>query len=545
MLKHAPFLASIVLAAHAAASPADLSGSEVRIPYAELVRLLDAGAAKRTAADPPRAPDPALASATFRLRFSGSTPSLQASFHISNPGRIANIPVPILPASVRIISLSPANAPLLVRDRTICLATSSGESSSVDMEFDFSEDTLSFSSPPCPCPVIEIPAPPANTAVKLTLGERTMTVRAATRIALPACGTQMGLQIISRSAAEEAPPTPSAWSWQHDAIVSPVAGMLQYHIFSHASASGGSGTEARLRFPADARRIEASGKDLTSHDVTRDTKGVPFLTLKWATRSILDRAITVSYSTPLRPLDRQWTLAAPFGTDSAPTQTRFLIPENPRLEFTADGLTPAVDASSLSSAAAREAGNAAVRILEAGHEAKLTVRELPVAATADATIATALWKTRIEPDGSSLTEGNLAITYQRAQQLLLTLPREANLVSCTVEDRPVDPILHGDALGIPLDARNGVRPADVRISYTLRVEKPDPLRGSLPMILPVTPLLIKGLSWDISLPAAYKAEISGNLERGDNTQEAPQTIHLRKNLCRGEQPSVRIFYSRR
>lgn len=545
MLKHAPFLASIVLAVHAAASPADLSGSEVRIPYAELIRLLEAGTPKPPAPDHHRAPDPALASATFHLRFTGNTPSLQASFHISNPGRVANVPVPILPAAVRILSLSPANAPLVVRDRTLCLTTSDGDNSSVDMEFGFSEDSLSFTSPPCPCPVMEIQAPPANSAVRLTLGERTTTIRTATRVALPACGTPVELQIITRNAAEDAPPAPSVWSWQHEAFVSPADGMLQYHIFCHATASGGGGTEARLQLPADARRIDVSGEDLSSHEITRDTNGNPFLTLKWTTRSVLDRAITVSYGTPLRPLDHQWTLAAPLGADPAPTKTRFVIPENPRLEFTAEGLSPALDASSLASQAAREAGNAAVRILEADHEAKLTVRELPVAANADATIATAMWKTRVEPDGSSLTEGILAITCQRAQQWLLTLPGDANLVSCAVDDKPTDPILHNNALGIPLDARNGGRPANVRISYTMRMGKPDPLRGSLPMTLPATPLLVKELSWDISLPAAYKAEISGNLERGDNTPEAPQTIHLRKNLCRGEQPSVQIFYSRK
>jgi len=551
MLKPVLFLASVSLAAHAATTPDDLSGSEVRIPYAELVRLLDAAATpKPVRQETPRPPDPVLAAAAFRLHFVGNTPSLSAAFHISNPGRQPNIPVPILPASVRIISQNPANAPLQVRDRLLYLATANSESTAAEVELDFSDGTLSFTSPPCPCPMLEIPDLPANTALKVTLGERTTTILKATRIGLPASGTTLGLQLITHTAADSPPPPPppagpSAWTWQQEAIVAPDDGMLSYHIFAHASASGGEGTAAKLQLPADARRISVNGEDLSSHDLTRDAQGNQYLSLRWTTRLTLDRALGVSYQTPLRPLDHEWTLAAPLGTDQATTKTRFLIPENPRLEFSANGLSPALDAPSLSGPAAHEAGNAAVHLLEAEHEAKLTVRELPVAATADATIATALWKTRIEPDGASLTEGTLGISYQRAQQLLITLPRDANLVSCSVDEKPVDPILHGDALGIPLDTRSRSLASRICLSYTLHLEKPDPLHGSLPLTLPSTPLLVKELSWDLSLPAAYKAEISGNLERSGNTPDNPQTIHLRKNLCRDEQPSIHIFYTRK
>ncbi|MCK9590302.1 MAG: hypothetical protein WC076_04855 [Terrimicrobiaceae bacterium] len=61
--------------------------------------------------------------------------------------------------------------------------------------------------------------------------------------------------------------------------------------------------------------------------------------------------------------------------------------------------------------------------------------------------------------------------------------------------------------------------------------------------LPATDLLVERSDWALVLPATYAPlAVEGNCEffPGDSKNE----LRLRKELCRGEPPSVRVFYQK-
>jgi hypothetical protein len=91
----------------------------------------------------------------------------------------------------------------------------------------------------------------------------------------------------------------------------------------------------------------------------------------------------------------------------------------------------------------------------------------------------------------------------------------------------------------------GKEASQIQLSFTAAGEALDPVSGTLALALPRTPLFIRTLNWRIDLPAAYRAEVHGNLIRDSlAAADPPSAIRLRKNLCRDEVPAVSVFYQR-
>ena len=102
---------------------------------------------------------------------------------------------------------------------------------------------------------------------------------------------------------------------------------LVYQAIASAAAAGGSGMEALLPLPPDARDVAATGGDLVSQTKIRGENRSLRIRLGWKTRGILDRQVMLSYRMPLRPLDPAWHLQSPGGEG---TRTRFIIATSPR-----------------------------------------------------------------------------------------------------------------------------------------------------------------------------------------------------------------------
>ena len=130
----------------------------------------------------------------------------------------------------------------------------------------------------------------------------------------------------------------------------------------------------------------------------------------------------------------------------------------------------------------------------------------------------------------------------------MQLPEKSELLSCAVNDRRVNPIDRGEgALEISIAPQPDGKPTRVALAYTSRTSAFQPVSGRVKIELPKTPLLITSLEWDIAIPADYEvAAFEGNVvpAPGAKPREGSTVVHLKKELCRNEQPYVELFYQR-
>lgn len=166
--------------------------------------------------------------------------------------------------------------------------------------------------------------------------------------------------------------------------------------------------------------------------------------------------------------------------------------------------------------------------------------------TDDAIISTAAYTTQVVRDGSVLTEGVITVRHDHPVKLVLQLPEAAKLLQCHVNADPVRPTT-GEAgrIEIPLDdpATDGAE-SEVRLSFTSTLTALQAAEGELDLALPQTPLFAKQIDWNVQLPTGYDLSFTGNVDAITDKPTAPG-LHLRKSLCRDQQPQARITYRKR
>jgi hypothetical protein len=166
--------------------------------------------------------------------------------------------------------------------------------------------------------------------------------------------------------------------------------------------------------------------------------------------------------------------------------------------------------------------------------------------TDDAIISTAAYTTQVVRDGSVLTEGAITVRHDHPVKLVLQLPEAAKLLQCHVNADPVSPTL-GEAgrIEIPLDdpATDGAE-SEVKLSFTTTLTALQAAEGELDLALPQTPLFAKQIDWNVQLPTGYDLSFTGNVDPITDKPTAPG-LHLRKSLCRDQQPQARITYRKR
>ncbi len=171
----------------------------------------------------------------------------------------------------------------------------------------------------------------------------------------------------------------------------------------------------------------------------------------------------------------------------------------------------------------------------------------PIASlTDDAIVSTALYTTQVVRDGSALTEGAITVRHDHPAKLILQLPDSSKLLQCHVNGDPVRPIVgEGNRVEIPLDdpATDGAE-SEVKVSFTAALAPLQLAEGELDLELPQTPLFAKQIDWNVQLPATYDLSFSGNVDPITDKTNAPG-LHLRKSLCRDQQPQARITYRKR
>ncbi len=166
--------------------------------------------------------------------------------------------------------------------------------------------------------------------------------------------------------------------------------------------------------------------------------------------------------------------------------------------------------------------------------------------TDDAIVSTALYTTQVVRDGSALTEGAITVRHDHPAKLILQLPESAKLLQCHVNGDPVRPgVGEGNCVEVPLDdpATDGAE-SEVKISFTAALAPLQFAEGELDLALPQTPLFAKQIDWNVQFPATYDLSFSGNVDPVTDKATAPG-LHLRKSLCRDQQPQARITYRKR
>jgi hypothetical protein len=166
--------------------------------------------------------------------------------------------------------------------------------------------------------------------------------------------------------------------------------------------------------------------------------------------------------------------------------------------------------------------------------------------TDDAIVSAAAYTTQVVRDGSGLTEGAITVRHDHPVKLVLQLPEAAKLLQCHVNADPVRPTL-GEAgrIEIPLDdpATDGAE-SEVKLSFTTTLTALQAAEGELDLALPQTPLFAKQIDWNVQLPTGYDLSFTGNVDPITDKPTEPG-LHLRKSLCRDQQPQARITYRKR
>jgi hypothetical protein len=544
MLKRIALLLVPLLASATPEDTPGLDGAEVKIPYSELKRLL----AKETQ-KPEAAPSlPVLLSAKFTFVDADEGPRMEAEFQVAAFGE-DQVALPLMKAGLGVEVMEPADANVIIRDGEIQLLLDKPGRQTIRARLLPLVDADGFSFSPAGCPLVTFGAGPLREgrSVRLGFGGRITMLGADQTVPLVGLEREVDVSFISAEEMREAtrPPEPSVWAWHHEALVLPGEGAISYRVISRASSPAGSGVSASLVLPPGARAVRVTGEDLVGHKVVGGGDRMQTLVVDWKTRGLLEREIVLSYDVPRRSPDRGWKLQVPAGPAPEETFARYFIGAVPALSYAADGLAGPMSPRGLPEAFARELDRASCYEIEGGAEVTLTVTRLPVAAVSDATMDDAAWSVKVEPDGAVLLEGLMTVSHGEAAVLLFDTPAGLSLLKCSLNGRPVAPVIHeGDKLELALPP-NG-QSAKVECSFTGRIGPLDPVEGTFSVRLPQTPMFIRALQWKIDLPPAYQAEISGNVTRmNPDAGDPPSRVVVRKNLCRDERPEAHVFYTRK
>ncbi len=162
--------------------------------------------------------------------------------------------------------------------------------------------------------------------------------------------------------------------------------------------------------------------------------------------------------------------------------------------------------------------------------------------TMPAVISEATAMMRLVSDGTFLNSTSWAIRHNKAMVWSVSPGPETQLVSASVDGRPVAPVLGADGQ-FEFQLPENSTPTRVDLTYTGKTSAFGPVRGDLSVSLPSTDLLIERTDWQLLLPSGYApVAVEGNTDflPGELSNE----IRLRKELSRNEAPTVRIYYQK-
>jgi hypothetical protein len=304
-----------------------------------------------------------------------------------------------------------------------------------------------------------------------------------------------------------------------------------------------------LALQSNASVITVTGADLADWSQIRGDDGRRLVRIRWKTLDVLDREAVLAYTVPQSPLADQWARQAPGSPDDSEARHLFAIVPADGLELKGNGLRAAVESRRLPEWMRAEVGGAAFVTAEAASQLVLQTHWLPAIATAEAIVSEAKAQLRLVADGATQTSVSYAIKHQAPLAWRLELPANVEILSCSVGGAAAQPIQRENgAVEFTLPApEKGL--TNVALVYTAKAKALDPVSGDIALELPRTPLFIERIDWSIGIPAQFEVTafegagfIAGNAAAASGEE---RTLALRKDFCRGERPTVALFYQRR
>lgn len=357
---------------------------------------------------------------------------------------------------------------------------------------------------------------------------------------LPAGGGELTLEL--KPPRVEVPLEASVWRIENRVLVRPGEGRLEYLAKVTAQAESGSGVEALLELPGNALAVRAEGEDVESTEIRGAPGSGKILLVKWRTRDVLDRELTVAYAVPQSPLADKWEIRAPQAGGAG--KSLYAIVPGEGMELTGGELR-AVPPQRLGGWMRGALGNQTFVTAEADAALDLGVRWLPLVETAEAVVGEAKAAQQVVEDGSMRSTVSWLVRHSAAMPWQVEMPADVELLACKVGARPAKPVRREGgvfeiALAAPPDGHVGTV---VELSYTGKVDPLDPVGGRVALELPRTSLFIETIEWSVTLPARCDViAVEGNASVAAPSQKG--VTRLRKDLCRGEKPAVGFFYQR-
>lgn len=488
---------------------------------------LEKDSAKNLEKEPPPPIGASIQSAQFQISFAPRQASGELQVTSFRKGWQL---IPLFHSSLPLVTMDAGGGSLVQNDGMICLLTDKPGPTSVKVGFALSDEArkFSFRCAPALSSRLQIGQIPDGKRLQYTRDQKEFTAQ----------GGEIEAELI-----DDQPMIPTQWAVTGGgALVNEADGELIYTLRFSLQGEKGSGSEADFIIPQGADRIEATGTDLNAAR-TRITSGKEKrLHLEWQTAGVLSREIQIAYRIPQNSLETAWLLETPSLLGDAAPKIPFVAIPQTKIEL----LNPQGELLAQSAKLPRwMRADATNRIFTGEIQGllSLTVRALPQLESETTSVREANYETRLTADGSLLCELVLELEHRGATAWHFQLPERSELLNCEVSGRSANPIIrHTKSLELDVPANNG-NASRIKLTYTAKLDKFDPLKGRVELLLPVTPLFIYQLNWKIALPAAYGVSaIEGNV--ASKAGNEPGKLQLEKQLIRGEQPQLEIFYAK-
>ncbi|MEI6349881.1 MAG: hypothetical protein WCP06_02100 [Verrucomicrobiota bacterium] len=514
------------------AQPPELNDARVTLPYPELKSLWEAA---RAAKEPEKAAPPidaALLSARYDLTLKSGYAEGLVEIELQCFADEWTM-IRLIASDTQIDKVEPADMQVINRDGAYIAMVKGVQRKKITLHFASPTTTVavgeSISIPWISAPIrtLTIHGLPKTKTATLNGGTLIATADGASSYRLPG---DKAVQLVIATPAE--PPLPSHWKTETEAMVHFSEGRLRYESHVSAFAQDGSGLELELGLPQSARVLEVKGEDLSRWNAAKT------LAVHWKTRDYLTREFEIIYEIPQPATAGRWKLQAPSVLGADQGQTLYALAGEQGLDLQPVKPTTKAMGRWLAQCASKET------VSVVGSDGEVDVKWLPLVATTTAVIDLQQSKTRVVSDGALLNESTYVLRHQGPLVWRLTLPAGSQLLTCSINGQRTNPVDRGENILeflVPADAEKSV--AEVKLSYTAKKPPFEPISGKLEVELPQTDLLIHKIEWDLQIPPGYDLTATeGNTETVPGGSRG--VVQMRKELCKNEQPSTRIYYQK-
>ena len=535
MFKSALLIALALQGARCLAQTSDFNDARVMLPYKELKTLLDAANSGKSE----EKPKPPVASTLLSARYAMALLPGHADGTVEIEAQSFSddwTAIPLIDSGAQIDRIEPADSQIIVQEGCYALVTHHAGKTKITIHFASPVSTegggQSFEIPFARAAIrtLSLSGVPEGQTAQVTGGTLIGEGKGTANYRLPKEQT-VEVKIVPRPEPPE-PPVASHWKIETQALVHYSEGKLQYQAHISAFAQDGSGLDIDLVAPAGARILQVKSDDLLSYNAGKT------LRINWKTRNLLSREFDLNYEIPRQATAGGWKLQAPHVAGGEPGEALFAVVGEQGMEMRAVSGEP----SRLPRWLAQCASQQSVALV--GSDGALEVKWLPLVPTTTAIIDSAQSLMHVVTDGALRDDITYSIRHDAPLNWQLHLPSGSQLLTCTVDGCAVNPVDRGNGvIELALNSTSGKSATEVKISSIARKEAFKPVSGQIELELPVTDLLIQRIDWELQIPVSYEAAaIEGNVEMIPSGTSG--RILLCKELCKNEQPVVRLFYQK-